>query len=321
MIKQRRSIYIVICCFIIFIISGCEPSDVSSDYTHNVTITPTIIPESNSITTPTVIPTITSSVVNDDKANSEGLDDLTDFKNLSNYFIDYIFQLKNNGTEKLPHSFSVNGKYDLNNDGVEDNIQLLLKGRAENQSYIEVNDIKKIFSIDNTYTGEVRIVDLDQNDNYLEVACYDDGLSGDPIYIFFRYDGEQLYEIGSIDAYANIDGHGKLISIFNMSWQFTPSFCSAWYEIENNTLVKKNNAIDKYLGLTYDFMGGNSYFIPFDKIPEKIKIKWDETRYFTASKVKINSILYMDSLERTLNYYFVEFPSGEKGLLYFWIGD
>jgi len=336
--KQRVCIVIVLCCLLVFMISGCKTSGKNSEGTQKVeeekshtisptsiptitpTITPTVIPTNIPIPTPTVIPTMPPSD-SKDEGSSEVLDDLTNFKKLQDGFIDYDFKITRNGTQNIPDSFKVEGKCDLNNDGKADNIKMLIKGNADIKSYLEVNDIKQEFDIDNSYDGEVRIVDLDQNDNYLEVACFDEGPSGDPAYLFFRYDGVNLYEIGSIDAFARIDEQGKLISSFHISWQFRPSFCSAWYEIENNTLVKKNNDIDKYLELTYDFNGGDAYFIPFDKIPDNLEIGWEETKRFEATKVKLIDILYLDSLNRTLNFYFVTFPSGEKGLLYFWIGD
>jgi hypothetical protein len=322
----KRYLVIISCCLLLLNITGCKTSDKNSEFTQQVTDTSsnTISPTNN----PTNIPTVTSKVMptisssdEKDEASIVVLDDLTGFNNLKDSFLEYEFNVTRIGADKIYDTFIVEGNYDLNNDGKEDNIKLQIKGRAFNQSYIEVNDTKKEFDINNSYDGEVRLVDLNQNDSYLEVACLDEGPSGDPIYIFFRYDGANLYELGSIDAYASIDELGKLISGFHLSWQFAPSFCSAWHEIDGNMLVEKNNEIDKYLGLTYDFGGGDSYFIPFDEIPENIEIRWDEPKHFEASKVTIIDILYLNSSNRTLNFYFVEFPSGEKGLLYFWIGD
>lgn len=214
------------------------------------------------------------------------------------------------------------GSYDIDMDGVSDKISLSINGRpASSKSSIVVNDLKMEFYLDRAYDKEVQLIDLDKNDSYIEVVCRDDGPSDDVIYIFFRYNGEKLFELGSISSYALINEQGKLISGFNINNRFKPTFCSAWYEIEDNTIVMKTNAIDKYLNQTYDFDGGDAYFIPFDKVPENIELEWGESNHYESGKVKIIDILYLYELDRILNFYFVEFPSGDKGLLYFWIGD
>jgi hypothetical protein len=153
------------------------------------------------------------------------------------------------------------------------------------------------------------------------VASFDEGPSGDPEFTFFRYDGSSIYELGSIDAYASIDGEGKLISSFHRNNYFKPSFCSAWYEIIDNAMVCKNNKIDQYLGLMYDFSGGEAYFLPYDTLPDNPDIQWDEMKHFEACQVKLVDIWDLSEGERTLNYYFIELPTGETGLIYFWIGD
>ena len=45
-------------------------------------------------------------------------------------------------------------------------------------SYVKVNDIIVELYTDNPI-GEVKIIDLDSNDDYLELACFNDGPSGD----------------------------------------------------------------------------------------------------------------------------------------------
>jgi hypothetical protein len=251
---------------------------------------------------------------NTDDTGEETLDDLSTFLPIQDCFIDYKFQVEQVGSDDNRTSYMVNGNYDLNSDGKEDSISILQKGRNNNLSFIEVNQIKLSFNVDNPYDGEVHIIDLDKSDPYLEVASFDDGPSGDPEYLFFRYDGSSIYEIGRIDAYASIDGSGRLISSFHRSNYFKPSFCSAWYEILNNALVIKHNRIDPYLGQMYDFAGGDAYFIPYEELPENPDIQWDETKHFDACKVKIIDI-------RGMNEYYIELPTGEKGLIYFWIGD
>jgi hypothetical protein len=293
--KWDGFICIVLCCFFLFTLAGCKKSDVSSEFADGYAeVTPTC-----SVT---------------GEAGEETLDDISAFLPIYDCYLDYAFQVENLGFENSRYSYRVNGNYDLNSDGKKDSISILLKGRYNNLSYIEVNQIKLSFDMDNPF-DEVHIIDLDKNDPYLEVACYDDGPSGDPVFIIFRYDGSSIYELGQIDVYASIDGKGKLVSYFDCNNYFKPEFCSAWYEIINNTLELKNNKIDQYLGQMYDFAGGDAYFIPYEELPDQPDIQWDEMRHFDACKVKLINIW------GGMNYYYIELPTGEKGLIYFWIGD
>jgi len=313
-------------CLFIFVAAGCNTSVNNTSIAEKIIVgtptsnpasllthVPSQFPTNKPTEEPTAIPDVTLAVA-ENNTSEEALDDLSEFKSLQDCFSDYDFQIESSDSDDMSNSFEVSGKIDLDSDGIEDSISIHLQGRYNNLSFIEINHVKQIFNIDRSYEGEVRIVDVDRNDSYLEVACLDEGPSGDPIYIFFRYDGINVYELGSIDAYALIDGKGKLISSFHYVWMLKPSFCSAWYEIQNNTFVIKNNKIEKYLNQTYDFVGGNGYFIPYDELPENPDIQWEETTDFQAGKVKLIDML-------NSNYYYVEFPDGEKGLMYFWIGD
>ena len=333
---RKRSIFIsiVLCCFFLFTLAGCKKSDISSgledsyaEVTPTCSVTevpidnptniPTSIPMNIPTNLPTNVPTTTPSLslpAVTGETGEETLDDLSTFLPIYDCCLDYAFQVEDLGFEDSRYSYRVNGNYDLNSDGKEDSISILLKGRYNNLSYIEVNQIKLSFDMDNPF-DEVYIIDLDKNDPYLEVACYDDGPSGDPVFKIFRYDGSSIYELGQIDVYASIDGKGKLVSYLDRNNYFKPEFCSAWYEIINNTLVLKNNKIDQYLGQMYAFVGGDAYFIPYEELPDQPDIKWDEMKHFDACKVKLIDIW------GGMNYYYIELPTGEKGLIYFWIGD
>lgn len=76
--------------------------------------------------------------------------------------------------------YSILGSYDLDGDGQEDKIEVVVGWRELTEYYIEVNGIKEIIYMDSP-TGEAYIIDMDSNDNFVEVAIFDDGPSGDPI--------------------------------------------------------------------------------------------------------------------------------------------
>lgn len=257
---------------------------------------------------------------NEDKSEM----DIKNFKPLQESFIKYDFKVKKNGSESRPNSFFVEGEYDLNQDGKPDKINIMIKGFGDTdgeevQAYIEVNGIKQDFYMSYSTDGEVRIFDLDKNDKFFEVAIFDEGPSGDPHYDFFRYDGERLYTIGGIDSRSLCNGEGKLLPWLAIS-RFEPIFYSAWLEIDNDALVEKSNDITGYLGKKYKFSGGDAYFMPCDEIPKDFEPMWSEPKEIQACELEIIDIFfYPDS--RVLNYYFVELSNGERGMLYFWIGD
>jgi hypothetical protein len=252
---------------------------------------------------------------------------LSSFKKLRESFIDYKFNVISNGSGELPDSFDVKGEYDLDLDDKLDEISLFLCGNGLNwaadvQTYIEINGIRKDFYMAYSDDGEVVIIDLDKNDSYLEVAYFDAGPSDDPIYDIYRYDGKEILELGEIDSSALIDGYGREIPYFFTSWQFTPVICSGYQVIENNVFKTINLDIGDCLGKTYEFSGGDAFFQPCDSMPENLELNWDTENmiHLDPCKIKILDIKLSEN-DRVLNYYFVELPDGQRGLLYFWIGD
>ncbi len=318
--SKKKYILIILCSVFVFILCSCKNQTNDTDSTNTITnaptqaIAPTLQPEKDS---PTITP---SNSISEEQNTEEFSDNLAAFNELEDSFLDPKFIVTEIGTDDIT-GYLIEGNYDLNSDNTIDNIKIDLKYDGVETSSIEVNTCKLEFYMVDPIGGKVRIIDLDKNDNFIEIACFDAGPSGDPIYVFFRYDGEKLYELGSIDAGALVNGEGIVISGFHISKQFKPLFCSAWFEIEDNKLVIRNNDTKKYLGQTYDFIGGEGYFTPYEEIPQNPQITWENSKNFEAGKVKIIDILNLDDNNRILNFYYVEFSSGETGLLYFWIGD
>jgi len=268
--------------------------------------TSTLIPTLNPTVVPTIAPTKVPTI---QEITKKTVGDITTYKKLVDCFLDYKFK-----TSKT----QVEGNYDLNQDGKLDVIKLDLKIKDEVMDpYLEVNGKKIKFYMDSP--GAVQIVDLDKKDKYLEIACFDAGPSADECYHLFRYTGKKLYKLGTIDAGALINQQGKLISSFDLTRYFKPYFCSAWYEIEHYTLVYYPNDTKKYIGKIYNYLGGQAFFIPCKKKPDADNITWDGIKEYDPVQLKLIDILY--PYERTLNFFYVELPTGEKGLLYFWIGD
>jgi beta-lactamase regulating signal transducer with metallopeptidase domain len=245
------------------------------------------------------------------------------FSEIDKHIKDYTFDVSYDGDlEWDERVYSIHGTYDLNGDGQADSINAVLIAGNEDGSYIEVNGMKLELNFYNP-TGAANIIDLDSKDAYTEVAIFDDGASGDPAFTFIRYDGTKLYTVGTIDRYALMDGQGKFISWFHMANNFKPKFFSALGEFKNNEYVITNHDIEQYKGKTYE-VNGTGFFVPLDNNPEDHfeHMVWDsETlREFNETKIKLLDI-HMSPDDPTLNCFYVELPDGERGLLYFWIGD
>lgn len=248
--------------------------------------------------------------------------EIENFSKMDEYFKDYTFDVSYDKNVEYQQIYSIHGSYDLNGDGKIDKIKAILKSNYEDDSYIEINDIKVTLNLGSP-SGEIQLIDLDSNDSYIEVAIFDNGPSADPVFSFFRYDGKELYSLGTIDRYALLDGQGRFISWFHLANNFKPQFFSAWGEFKNNGYVITNHDVEQNIGKTYE-IDGAGYFVPLDKNPEDYfkHVVWelDALREFKSTKIKLLDI-HINQDDRTLNWFYVELPDGEKGLLYFWIGD
>lgn len=247
---------------------------------------------------------------------------IEDFSVLDKYFKDYTFDVSfDENLEFYDQTYTIHGSYDLNGDGEEEQINVLLKRRAE-ESYIEVNGIKvSIYPM--SPTGEVQIINLDNRDEYVELAIFDDGPSDDPEFKFFRYDGKELKSLGSIDRGGLMDGQGKLISWFNISNYFEPHFFSAWGVFGDGKFVTTNHDVEQYIGKSYK-ISGSGFFVPLDNytgnFSDYVDWNFESLREFENTEVKLLDI-DISPEDRTLNWYYVQLPEGDRGLLYFWIGD
>ena len=123
---------------------------------------------------------------------------------------DFKSDKKENDIDSLYH---VTGSSDLDMNGKTDKISITLGRRVNNQdSIIQINDKRLEYVFDNP--GDVYVCDLDKRDKFEEIAIYDDGPSGDPQIVFFRYDGDDIQKLGAINGEAaslSIDGLGRIL--------------------------------------------------------------------------------------------------------------
>ena len=141
-------------------------------------------------------------------------------------------------------------RLDLDGDGTMDDLTFDVK---ESSDYVYVPtltingaDYSGVFEENQCYFAcpyeKYVIMDIDEADNYLEIAVQDYGMSDDPMTAFFRYDGNAVIYMGYVndrvsDLYIVNDGNGKLYARERM-YVFETVNMKTTYEIENNELVR-----------------------------------------------------------------------------------
>jgi hypothetical protein len=253
--------------------------------------------------------------------------DMDSFYNLKKHIIKDDFDLYRDEKDFL---LSVEGKYDLNQDGELDKILANFAGGKE--SLIEVNGHKITVALDKPV--DFYLIDLIQDDGFIELAIYDDGPSADPKTTFYRYSGKRLYKLATINTdikakctiypyYGNVltDGKGKIIGPDHIAKFLSPNIVKGYYSIEGDRFKLKSIDYKKYLEDEYTFTSDFDAFFVEKNLETKISKKdlnfsWDENeivKFKRGERVKV--ILVGDF------WYGVRLQDGRTGLLYFWIGD
>lgn len=253
--------------------------------------------------------------------------DMDSFYNLKKHIIKDDFDLYRDEKDFL---LSVEGKYDLNQDGELDKILANFAGSKE--SLIEVNGHKITVALDKPV--DFYLIDLIQDDGFIEIGVYDDGPSADPKTTFYRYSGKRLYKLATINTdikakctiypyYGNVltDGKGKIIGPDHIANFLSPNIVKGYYSIEGDRFKLKSIDYKKYLEDEYTFTSDFDAFFVEKNLETKISKKdlnfsWDENeivKFKRGERVKV--ILVGDF------WYGVRLQDGRTGLLYFWIGD
>ncbi len=253
--------------------------------------------------------------------------DMDSFYNLKKHIIKDDFDLYRDEKDFL---LSVEGKYDLNQDGELDKILANFAGGKE--SLIEVNGHKIAVAFDKPV--DFYLIDLIQDDGFIEIGVYDDGPSADPKTTFYRYSGKRLYKLATINTdikakctiypyYGNVltDGKGKIIGPDHIAKFLSPNIVKGYYSIEGDRFKLKSIDYKKYLEDEYTFTSDFDAFFVEKNLETKISKKdlnfsWDENeivKFKRGERVKV--ILVGDF------WYGVRLQDGRTGLLYFWIGD
>ncbi|NLK42999.1 MAG: hypothetical protein GX300_01230 [Tissierellia bacterium] len=247
---------------------------------------------------------------------------LDNFFDLKECILEYDFII-----EKEYEDFSLNaeGKYDLNEDSKVDLIEIKLLGREE--STIKINDSE--ISIYTDHPFDVYLVDFLKDDGFIELVIYDDGPSADPVTTFFRYDGKNIYQLGSLFTDIRMgdpnkvltDGGGSFIEIGGLAKFIFPQIIKGLHTIEDNQLIYNPSDLSKYINkeytITTDF---KAFFIEEnlrdDLTSQDVEFIWDYEVMSEFKKGETIKLIVHDEF-----WYGIELQNGTTGILYFWIGD
>ncbi len=118
---------------------------------------------------------------------------------------------------------------DLNGDGIKDIIKLDCR-KGENQYELTINNITVSGSGDNL-DGIMYITDIDNKDNYKEIAITESGPSNDNMTSFYYYDGSRVVFMGKVQGseYSiKINGTGKFSTktrgLILQTWFYTDEY-------------------------------------------------------------------------------------------------
>lgn len=220
--------------------------------------------------------------------------------------------------------YDMTGSYDLNQDGTKDTIAIHYNPDSL-EAQLTINDV----TIDEFYADleEAYMIDLDGRDSFTELVIYDGGMSADPLYLCYRYDGSNIIKLGGIASYypdtVAFDGYGRAIRGDSFLNCLEPAVIPSYFQIEENAWVEHPFDLSTVLNQTYTIPNKyeGAYFDETDQVGEDYMQDW--TREGMDSK----QIMFEAGTKLTIKgiydgeRYWVELEDGRSGMLYFWIGD
>lgn len=222
--------------------------------------------------------------------------------------------------DKIEEDYEFTGSFDFNMDGKADEVNVKCN-RETIEATIKINDATLSESFP-TATN-VFVVDVDTNDSCKELVVFDNGLSDDPCYHFYRYDGTQIVKIGTIGTYfghtIGIDGNNHAVALDSFYNELEPGMLIGYYTFSDKEVQYEKFDLTETLGKEYTVAYDNDYafFKETNESVDQVECSWDPSETFelhAGDKVTINKV---GDYER----YEVKLSDGRVGILYFWIGD
>lgn len=221
---------------------------------------------------------------------------------------------------------------DINGDGNADEITFDVE---ESSDYIYVPTLtinganySHVFDDNQCYFaypyGEYVILDIDESDDYLEIAVQDYGMSEDPMTAFLRYNGNDVIFMGTIydrvsDLYIVNDGKGTINARERMAIFETVNMKTT-YQVESDKLVEN---IQNLFPIAYTDMGAekgllqdlyvftdmstDSEVVKLSKETEVVALATDNAEWVQIRYVPDGKIYYV----HVVNHYLIDMNGKE----------
>lgn len=254
--------------------------------------------------------------------------------------------------DKLGEPYLVQGKYDLNSDGAADIIEVFFKAlsaaycrETDKLSIIRVND-SEIEAFFHNPRG-VYVIDFNEDDRFKELIIFDDGPSGDPGINLYRYNGDEVIELGGIggvigdpveespDAVEDeglkvgggpyydtikIDGRGRILSPSDIVDFLSPEIILGIREIKEESIEHTKLDYRNMLHQEYEIKEDFQTYFKETEIDTELFAgpSWDEDKIISFNR---GEKIYLKDFEAQDARYLVELENGKRGIMYFWTGD
>ena len=188
-----------------------------------------------------------------------------------------------------------NFEYDLDGDGKIETVTLKHITDEDGDSYTVICGEKTVYySWESILGGEVGIIDLDENDSYLEIFVYDNGPSDDPRYSFYRKVGNDFIQLGIFDIENGfiLDGKGRVLSGGRMSMPTVPQMFDSYYTINNNQFIR--NEIKTLYNKDAVFYSNYRFFTEDFNNLEKACEDYRDNEMELSEVLKLNSFELLD---------------------------
>ena len=194
-----------------------------------------------------------------------------------------------------------------------------------------------------------QIVDINANDNMHELAIYSAGPSMDPTINFMHFDGEKITPLSFIDEnqimsyvpYSMYGYHGgtendaaptygavytnkqgKILHSMQYTGFADPRFALSYYELEGDTLKRKELSLDNppvHFKIRDEIP---VYFTPMEAAPESFENPILFNNFENPKVLQPGTEFTILDFGKCYNYYafFIELD-GETGVITFWTGD
>lgn len=216
--------------------------------------------------------------------------------------------------------YTIKGTYDLNQDRKKDRITFRCN-RDTMKMKLTINGATLKDELPTPETAYV--VDVNSKDSYYDLVLYDRGMSDDPTYHFYRYNGKTIKYLGAVGSYKagaiGFDGKGHVATMDSFLNKLDAPMLKGYYALKKNKWQYHDFDLSKAEQKEYTISAKKveGYFAETKKKLDKFNPTWSQKQRITlhkGDKITLNKIGDYEMYE-------VKLEDGRVGVLYFWIGD